>query len=401
MIRVPLCLVPYLLAWFLLGSVPVIGAGPSWQAIILIYTATGPLMLLAPRTNFIGKIAWSALFFRAIFVIVLLYPCVTSPAAGIVLLTLFAVECVSLLERHWPASFFFFTFIIVFEMILPRRMHGFPYPAFTAAFFIIASAWIALVAVCSRTLLLREREIAEKKKEIERQKELIDQVYLLNVQFQEYALNAERKSAEEERKRITRDIHDIMGYTLVNLRVMLEVSLDLAGDANEKLSTLLSDAIRHTRDGLQSARKALRNLRAIEDKGEFWMNRLNRTIQTFASVTGVSIRVSWGNVTRANCPRIKSAVYQFVQESLTNAFKHGKATEISIDFTIAGIAPDDRFIARVVDNGAGAKEVVPGIGFAGIRERVEQLEGTSGFRNPETGFEVWVSIPMLSMRKDI
>jgi len=401
MIRAPLCLVPYLLAWFLLGSVQVIGAGSSWQTIIVIYAAAGPLLLLAPRTAFRRKIAWPALFIRAVFVIVLIYPCAEAPAVAIVLLTLFAVECVSLLERQWPASFFLFAFIIVFETILPRRMHGYPYPAFPAVFFAVSAVWLALVAACSRTLLLRERELAEKRKEIGRQKDLIDQVYLLNVQFQEYALNAERKSAEEERKRITRDIHDIMGYTLVNLRVMLEVSLDLAGNENPKLSTLLSDAIRHTRDGLQSARQALRNLRAIEDKGEFWMNRLNRTIATFASVTGVSIRVSWGNVTRANCPGIKSAVYQFVQESLTNSFKHGKATEISIDFSIAGISPDDCFVARVVDNGEGTKEVVPGIGFAGIRERVEQLDGTSGFRNPETGFEVWISIPMLSMRKDL
>ena len=401
MIRVPLCVVPYLLAWYLLASVPVIGAGPDWQATILIHAIAGPFIMLGPRVKIRKYSAYPVLFIRALFMIVILYPCVTSPAVAFILLTLYVIESVDLLENQWPAAFFFFAFILAFEAILPRSMHGHQYPAFPAAFFAVAALWLAIAAVGARTLLLREREIAEKKREIERQKELIDQVYLLNVQFQEYALNAERKSAEEERKRITRDIHDIMGYTLVNLRVMLEVSLDLAGSANEKLTNLLSDAIRHTQDGLQSARKALRNLRAIEDKGEFWMNRLNRTIRTFSSVTGVAIRVSWGNVTRANCPRIKSAVYQFVQESLTNSFKHGKATEIDIDFTIAGISPDDRFVARVVDNGLGAKEVVPGIGFSGIRERVAQLDGTTGFRNPETGFEVWISIPMLSMRKDI
>lgn len=401
MIRAPLCVVPYLLAWYLLGSVPVIGAGPDWQAVILVHAIAGPFILLAPRVKILKYSAYPVLFVRALFTIVILYPCVASPAVAFILLTLYVIESVDLLENQWPAAFFFFAFILAFEAILPRSMRGHLYPEIPASFFAVASLWLAIAACGTRTLLLREREIAERKSEIERQKELIDQVYLLNVQFQEYALNAERKSAEEERKRITRDIHDIMGYTLVNLRVMLEVSLDLAGNSNEKLTNLLSDAIRHTQDGLQSARKALRNLRAIEDKGEFWMNRLNRTIRTFASVTGVEIRVSWGNVTRANCPRIKSAVYQFVQESLTNSFKHGKATEIDIDFTIAGISPDDRFVARVVDNGQGSKEVIPGIGFSGIRERVAQLDGTTGFRNPETGFEVWISVPMLSMRKDI
>jgi signal transduction histidine kinase len=285
--------------------------------------------------------------------------------------------------------------------ILPRRTYGVPLPPVSPLLPLSLTVWLAVVPIGIRKLARRERELAERDGEIRRQRELIDQVYLLNARFQEYALNAERKSAEEERKRITRDIHDIMGYTLVNLRVMLEVSLDLAGNENEKLSAHLSEAIRHTQEGLQSARKALRNLRAMEETGELWMNRVNRILTTFSGMTGVAIRVSWGNATYANCPRIKGAVYQFVQESLTNSFKHGEATEIDVDFSISGVAPDDRFLARVVDNGSGSKHVVPGIGFDGIRERVEQLDGSSGYRNLDGGFETWISIPMLSMRKDI
>jgi len=191
-----------------------------------------------------------------------------------------------------------------------------------------------------------------------------------------------------------------MGYTLVNLRVMLEVALDLAAGTNARLTALLEDSIGHTRDGLQSARKALRNLRVIEDSTESWMNRMHRIAETFAGATGISVHISWGNVTRTNCPKLKSAVYQFVQEALTNSFKHGRAGAVEIDFRIIGTTPDDRFVARVMDNGTGAKEVVPGIGFSGMSERIALLEGETGYRNLDPGFEVWISIPMLSMRKE-
>lgn len=330
----------------------------------------------------------------------MLYPSGNDPAAYALILGLFALESVAILDRYWPAAFLLQALILCFVAILPRRAWGarvrIPSPASFAA---LAAYLVALDVSLRRYFLMGER-LAKKERELVRNGELIDQVYLLNAQFQEYALNAERKSAEDERKRITRDIHDIMGYTLVNLRVMLEVALDLAGKENGRLSDLLSDAIRHTRDGLQSARRDLRNLRVIEEAGESWMARVFRVAETFSKATGVSVRLCWGNVTRSNCPRIKGAVYQFIQEGLTNSFKHGKATEVTIDFRVVGEAPSDSFVARIVDNGQGSAEIVPGIGFAGIRERIELLEGDAGYRNIDGGFEVWVSIPMLSMRKD-
>jgi len=315
-------------------------------------------------------------------------------------LLLFAVESAAVFGRFWPLHFAYSAMIIVFAFLFPRQAWGRPASPPGASALAIAAVLAASGALLARRFLAAQGEIERKEAELAGQRELVEQVYQLNAAFQEYALEAGQRSAADERKRITRDIHDIMGYTLVNLRVMLEVALDLAGSANRKLSDLLSDAIAQSRDALQRARRDLRNLRDMEERGESWMNRLQRIADTFSRATGVGVSVSFGNATRANCPRLQSAVYQFVQEALTNAFRHGRATEVSIDLRIDGEAPDDRLTVRVVDNGQGADNPVPGIGFAGIRERVGLLDGETAYRSLPGGFEIRITIPVLSLRKE-
>jgi signal transduction histidine kinase len=378
------------------------GALPqNWSGTVLLFVLSGPALLFVGISARSPFTVFSSVFLKALFVLVVLYPSGNNPALYINILTVFSVEAVLMLDSWWRAVFFYQSFIILFVCILPRRAwtHSIQIPP--VVLFPVLLAYLFFVTLAFRKYLRLASESERKDREISQQHYLLDQVYLLNSQFQEYALNAERKSAGEERKRITRDIHDIMGYTLVNLRVMLEVALDLAGTGNVKLSALLEDAIHHTREGLQTARKDLRNLRVIEENTESWISRMHRIASTFSDATGISVQVSWGNVTRINCPRLKSAVYQFVQEALTNSFKHGKADAVELEFRISGEAPDDVFVARVIDNGLGAKDVVPGIGFSGMQERIAALDGETGYRNPGRGFEVWISIPMLAMRKDI
>ncbi len=391
----------YILVYLQLSAVDSVPVNSGWNALVLLYSLSGtPLFLLAGIKKQGSFRPFAILFLKALFTLVILYPCGNDPALYTIMLTIFCSEAVFILDRVWPAALLYLILILFFISMLPRRIWGISLVIPSPALFPILIIYLSLVALTVRQFVRGRETLARKNRELGQQQFLIDQVYQLNSRFQEYALNAERKSAEDERKRITRDIHDIMGYTLVNLRVMLEVALDLAGGANERLTALLEDSIGHTRDGLQSARKALRNLRVIEDSTESWMNRMYRIASTFAGATGISVDISWGNVTRTNCPKLKSAVYQFVQEALTNSFKHGKAASVEIDFRITGETPDDRFIARVIDDGTGSKEVVPGIGFSGMNERIALLEGETGYRNLERGFEVWIDIPMLSMRKE-
>ncbi len=397
MFRVFFCAIAYALVGLILLADPSAGRDATLTCAHLM---AGPALIAVHARRFARPAVPIVLFVRALSTVVLAYPRLSSYGSTALLLSIFAAESVIALGKRWKFTYLYLAFILAFMATLPRRAFGVPTPRIDDFVAAILCAYAIFAVIALHKLERGARDLRESRDALKKQSALMDQIYALNAEFQDYASVAGKKSAEEERRRITRDIHDIMGYSLVNLRVMLEVALDLAGEANPKLSSTLKGAIAHTQDSLKSARMALRNLRTIEDAAEFWVTKMNRIVTTFSSTTGIPISVSWSNVTKSNCPYLKSAVYQFVQEALTNAFKHGRARSISVEFRVVGAAPEDRLVARVLDDGIGAGQVTPGIGFDGMRERVEQLDGETGYRNLEDGFEVWISIPMLSMRKD-
>jgi len=225
---------------------------------------------------------------------------------------------------------------------------------------------------------------------------LVSQVYDLNSGIQNEALETENRSMEKERKRISRDIHDIMGYTLVNLRVMLEAACDLFEKKDPKVKEILQLAAEHSQTGLQRARNALYNLREYEDPQVSWENKVCTTAKIFTKATKINVSVSFGNVTHTECPLMISAVYQFIQEALTNSFKHGGATQIRISFHVE----NNFLVIRVCDNGRGSpNEIIEGIGFTGMQERLLLIQGVVIYKNIDDGFEVRCVIPLQFFQK--
>ncbi len=88
-------------------------------------------------------------------------------------------------------------------------------------------------------------------------------------------------------------------------------------------------------------------------------------------------------------PEVDGAIYRLLQESMTNAFRHGGATHVSVRFSVR----EREIEVMVRDNGRGAEEVEEGIGLAGMRERVERLGGRLSARSITGGFEVLAYLP--------
>jgi signal transduction histidine kinase len=74
---------------------------------------------------------------------------------------------------------------------------------------------------------------------------------------------------------------------------------------------------------------------------------------------------------------------------MTNAIRHGRASRIQISFWIS----DGRLRISVDDNGIGSTDIEPGIGFTGMRERLDPLGGELTLGNGLTGFTVRAEIP--------
>jgi signal transduction histidine kinase len=211
-----------------------------------------------------------------------------------------------------------------------------------------------------------------------------------NLDFQNYALESGERSTIAERKRLTRDIHDVVGYTLINLKMMLEAAIDRAGRTNRPLTELLVSACDQAQGGLSETRRVLRTLRDMENARPEGVARIHRIVTSFSRATGIAVEVNYGNMPRT-LGSLDSVVSHIVQEGMTNAIKHGGATRIQIGFWIAG----DRLHLKVSDNGVGgAIDPKPGIGLTGMRERLEPIGGELVAQGSEYGFSLIAEMPL-------
>ena len=83
-------------------------------------------------------------------------------------------------------------------------------------------------------------------------------------------------------------------------------------------------------------------------------------------------------------------VYRTVQEGLTNSFRHGRATWVTISLQIHMHV----LSVTITDNGTGAKQITPGIGMNGMRERLAKSGGTLTYGNVIRGFRICADIPL-------
>jgi signal transduction histidine kinase len=214
-----------------------------------------------------------------------------------------------------------------------------------------------------------------------------------NRNYQAYSQSLESKSASAERSRITRDLHDTVGYALTNIIVMMDAAKVMGGSGSGALAQLLEDARTHAEDALQETREILYRLRSLREIPAEGLRAIAQLVQAFREATGVSVQVNYGNVPFSFGREIDGTVFRCVQEGLTNAFRHGRATEVVVHLW----QRESEIALTVRDNGSGAAEVADGIGFAGMKERLAALGGALEAANAPGGFELRATIPFKSM----
>jgi signal transduction histidine kinase len=212
-----------------------------------------------------------------------------------------------------------------------------------------------------------------------------------NTTFQEYAVDASEQGAETERLRITRDIHDIVGYTLTNNMMLMEAALETMQENVFSLPAMIETAKANAEEGLAKVREAMYKLREQEASYPTGLVAITRLARVFEQATGISIRREFGNVPASVSPEVDSAVYHLVQEALVNAFRHGRADRAEIllwrDASVLHV--------RMEDNGAGAENISDGIGLSGMRERIQGLRGSVSVFSEAHGFVVKAEIPLV------
>lgn len=238
-------------------------------------------------------------------------------------------------------------------------------------FFFLINALILIIAIFA------QYNKTEKEKKDTLYRELLD----THKKLKEYTEEVRRLSIIEEKNRIARDIHDNLGHNMTALIMQLQMAEYYLNSDSSKSAELLNDSIKTARDSLTSIREVVETLR-----GNSSILLADKTIQVlvdeFSTKTGVKIDLNVSGKATQNYDLV-TALYHILQEGMTNALRHGNATNIWIEL----IYNNDIVEFTVKDNGTGAEIIKEGYGIKGIKERVKALNGSVEFKS-EKGFIV-------------
>jgi len=258
----------------------------------------------------------------------------------------------------------------------------------------ISALVLSLVALPGVLLFFVQKASAQTERLIEQNNQLhlsVLQLTSVNTTFLEQANTAGEESAVNERHRITRDLHDVVGQTLTNIIMMMDASLHRKAHDPDETVKLLRWIRRQAQTGLEETRAVLYELRALKPTSIRGLKALKKLIETFGRLSQIKTNVEWGNLPWTFDPDQENAVYHLVQGALSNAFRHGLATQIDIHFQI------EQGVLNVMvrDNGRGGPDGALGLGQLGMEERLARWGGSVTFRNEPYGYLVLASVPFI------
>ena len=284
--------------------------------------------------------------------------------------------------------------------IITFRVNNSPYPAveYDSILAQISFSFLLLLLSIFACLLIHYREkCADQNEQMSRLDNALSKIAKSNLGYQNYANEASMRSELEERQRITREIHDIIGYTFTNNIMMLEAAISKIRKDPEKVQQLISLARENATTGLEKIRNSLYHLRAADPIQLTSIDRFHKLIGIFQIATDIEVVEEYGNSPNQFGDEIESFIYYFIQETLTNAFRHGEATRIRVRFFHA----ERGLIISVLDNGRGASDIKEGIGIAGMKERLAGLGGILKVARRSPGFELLAEIPLQKEGSDV
>ncbi len=183
-------------------------------------------------------------------------------------------------------------------------------------------------------------------------------------------------SAEAERRRIERDLHDGAQQRLVALAANLGAAREKLEQEPEEGREMVAVAHEEAKAALAEIRDLVRGIHPVilEDRG------LDAALSAVVARSPVPVSLDV-QVAKRPPPAVESAAYFVVNETLTNIARHAHATRAHISIARAG----DRLVVEVRDDGIGGADTTGGSGLQGLRDRVAGLGGSMYVISPAGG----------------
>jgi signal transduction histidine kinase len=222
-------------------------------------------------------------------------------------------------------------------------------------------------------------------------KETASELKMAYIQLEDYTQTMEENAKMKERNRLAREIHDILGHSLTSIIIGLEACVSIIGFEPDIAKKQLGKILELSRKGLDDVRRSVRELKVdIISKSEI-IPAIIAMVNDINECTPVKIELKISGTILKLKEDEEQTVYRIIQESITNAIRHGKASHIDlhIDFY------QHIMSIMIKDNGIGSIHIDEGFGLTHIKERVAMLNGTLKYEtHPKEGFTMKVEIPV-------
>ena len=203
---------------------------------------------------------------------------------------------------------------------------------------------------------------------------------------------------DEERRRISRELHDSSGQALAALSMCLSMVEREADKLTPRAGRNLSDATRIVRELSQEVRTMSHLLHPplLDEAG--LESALRWFVEGFAQRSGIQVDLELAPELGRLSKEMEIAIFRIVQESLANVHRHSGSTTAQVR-----VGRDDQKVTlEIRDQGRGlpsnghaeaSEPALPGVGIQGMRERVRQLGGHFEIESSEGSTAVRAVIP--------
>jgi two-component system sensor histidine kinase DesK len=193
-----------------------------------------------------------------------------------------------------------------------------------------------------------------------------------------------RLAVSEERLRISRDLHDLLGHSLSVIAIKSQLARKLVERDPTRAATELHDIQAVTRTALTEVREAVQGYRRLA------LAEALESARTALAAAGIDCELADGDVV---LPADVDAVLAWaVREGTTNVIRHSGALHCAIRVRADG----DRAAVEIEDDGHAAPTTARGSGLSGLRERARRVRGElEAGALPGGGFRLRLTVPLV------
>ncbi|NUO46186.1 MAG: sensor histidine kinase [Streptomyces sp.] len=215
----------------------------------------------------------------------------------------------------------------------------------------------------------------------------IRQLVATTVELRKARATVAQLAANEERLRLARDLHDLLGHSLSLITLKSELAGRMLPDHPDKAAQQVADIEQVSRQALVDVREAVTGYRRPRLSEELAGAQVALTAASV--IADVPAEPDLRDVPEES----ESALAWALREAVTNVVRHSGATRCTVEVLHRQTLDGPVLELSVEDNGSGGSGKGPGNGLTGLTERLEKAGGTLDADRTKQGFRLVARVP--------